>query len=148
MATDEEIQNALLAIHSRLGTVEGKVTLIARADRDAILPVLEAAIRQSALIGQIYLLLDGKRTQKQIKEELDKHGINTTEMTVSNKVRDMATEYGIADLVSGPGAGKTYRKNRAMEDILNLSKRVEEWLKGEGETVPKKPARTKRGTRK
>lgn len=135
MPSDEEVQNALVAIYSRLGTIEGKVTLVARADRERILGVLERVVRKNVLVGQIYLLLDGKRAQREILEELAAHGIKTSEATVSRRMAEMATEHGIADLVKA-GATKVYRKNREMEDVLNLSKNVVKWL-GEAEaTVP------------
>ncbi|HEX8102061.1 MAG TPA: hypothetical protein VF533_05590 [Solirubrobacteraceae bacterium] len=135
MPSDEEMQNALVAIYSRLGTIEGKVTLVARADRERILSVLEAVVRKTPLVGQIYLLLDGKRAQRQILEELTMHGITTSEATVSRRMAEMATEHGIADLVKA-GATKVYRKNREMEDVLNLSKNMLKWLAEEDASLP------------
>jgi hypothetical protein len=146
MASDEEIQNALLAIYSRLNTIEGKVTLVARADRDRILGVLEDVVRRQPLTGQIYLLLDGKRTQREVHEELAQHGITPSQPTVSRRMSDMSTEYGIADLVKG-GAVKVFRKNREMEDVLNLSTRIRQWLADEGQVAPQQAQRRKRGTR-
>lgn len=143
MASDDEIQNALLAIYSRLNTIEGKVTLVARADRERILGVLEEVVRRSPLIGQIYLLLDGKRTQREVHEELAKHGITPSQPTVSRRMADMSTEYGIADLVKG-GAVKIFRRNREMEDVLNLSTRIREWLDDEGQAVPQQAVRRRR----
>lgn len=147
MAIDDEIQNALVAIHSRLGTIEGKVTLVARADRDRVLQVLEGVVRKNPMVGQIYLLLDGKRAQRQIREELASHGIETSDATVSRRMAEMATEHGIADLVKS-GASKVYRKNREMEDVLNLSKNVREWLEDESAKVPVKPVRRGRSPSK
>jgi hypothetical protein len=141
---DDEIQNALLAIYSRLGTVEGKVTLNARADRERLIPILEAKIRKTPLIGQIYLALDGKRNQVEVQAKLEAHGITTTGATISRRLTEMSTEYGIADEVPTPGAGKTYRRDRAMEDILNLSKRTEDWLKSEGAVAPKEAPKRRR----
>jgi hypothetical protein len=143
MTSDEEIHNALLAIYSRLNTIEGKVTLVARADRERILQVMEEVLRQRPLVGQIYLLLDGTRTQREVHEELAKYSITPSQPTVSRRMDDMSKEYGIADLVKG-GAVKVFRKNREMEDVLNLSKRIVEWLEEEGEVVPKQPQRRRR----
>jgi hypothetical protein len=140
-SAQDEIHNALLAIYSRLNTIEGKVTLVARADRDRILGVLEEVVKRNPLIGQIYLLLDGRRNQRDILAELKRFGIETSEPTVSRRVSDMSTEYGLADLVQG-GSAKVFRKNREMEDVLNLSKRIREWLEREHRVVPE-PQRTR-----
>jgi hypothetical protein len=129
--SDEDIHNALLAIHSRLNTIDGKVTLVARADRDRVLEVLEEAVRRTPMLGQIYLLLDGKRSQRQILAELASSGVTTSEATISRRMADMASEYGIADYVTTTAAGKIYRKNREMESVLNLTSRIKRWL-GDG----------------
>jgi hypothetical protein len=131
--TDEDIHNALLAIHSRLNTIDGKVTLVARADRDRVLQVLEEVVRRNPLLGRIYLLLDGKRSQRQILAELKRQGVTTSEATISRRMSDMASEYGIADYVTTTAAGKIYRKNREMESVLNLTSRIERWLGNSGD---------------
>lgn len=143
MATDEEIQHALLAIHSRLGTIEGKINLVARADRDAVLEALRIAVGDFPLLGQIYLLIDGKRSQQEIMTELKSFGIGSSVATVSRRMRDLVTEYGIADEIR-EGASLMLRRNRAAEDILNLSRRVRKWLEDEKQVVPERPVRRTR----
>jgi len=138
VATDDEIQNALLAIHSRLGTIEGKINLVARAEREELLRVLEETTRKDPLVGQIYLLIDGSRSQKEIVEELQQSGISVSQPTVSRRMIALVREYGIADPV---GEGAVLRKDRAAEDVLNLSARVKRWLEEGGHTVPGQPRR-------
>jgi hypothetical protein len=143
MPADEEIQNALLAIHSRLGTIEGKINLVARAEREEILAVLEEAIREDPLLGQIYLLLDGERSQREILEELKNHEIASSQPTVSRRMTELVTEYGIADPV-GSGAGTVLRKNRAAEDVLNLTQRIRRWLNQQEQPLPETRVRRPR----
>jgi hypothetical protein len=138
---DPEIQNALLAIHARLGTIEGKINLVARAEREEIISVLQEAVRENPLLGQIYLLLDGNRTQQDVLNELTSQGIATSQPTVSRRMADLVTEYGIADTV---GSGAVLRKNRAAEDVLNLTRRVRRWLEDGSHQLPEKPARRSR----
>jgi hypothetical protein len=143
MPTDEEVQNALLAIYSRLGVIEGKVNLVARADRARILEVLEEVVRKQPLIGQIYLLLDGKSAQRSIHEKLTELGIQSSEMTVSRRLSEMETEHGIAEpILMGPA--KIHRKNREMENVLNLSKNIRKWLVSADQTVPEDIMRQRR----
>lgn len=145
MATDEEIQNALLAIHSRLGVIEGKVHLVARAERERLLQMLEQIVRAQPLIGQIYLVLDGERTQKDIHEQLAGYGITPSQPTLSRRMTEMETEHGIADLVQSGGT-KVYRKDREMERVLNLSRNIRKWLEGEKQAIPEEPTRRKKRT--
>lgn len=143
MATDEDISNALFAIHSRLGVIEGKVNLVARAHKQSSLEDIETATRKRPLLGQIYLMLDGVRTQTEILEALRPHGITTNPMSVSRALRDMEREYGMADLVKG-GSSKVFRQDSESERILNLSVNIRKWLAAEGQKVPERPQRRRR----
>jgi len=144
--TDDDVHDALLSIHSRLGTIEGKLNLVARADREPILKAIEEAFRKDPLLGQIYLLLDGQRTQKGVVDALAAFGVSPSQSTVSRRMTTLVTEYGVAD-PSGVGATLILTPNRGFEDVLNLSRRVRTWLKDWGEIVPEvKPVRRRKGT--
>lgn len=79
---EEDLHNALAAIHSRLGTIEGRVTLIARAERKQLLEALEKLVREKPLVGQIYLALDGFQNQNEVFRSLTEAGIQTSAMGV------------------------------------------------------------------
>ncbi len=144
MASDEEISNALLSIYSRLGVIEGKVNLVARAHKQSSLEDIEAAVRKAPLLGQIYLLLDGSRTQTELLEKLGEFGISTSAMGVSRAVKKLETDYGMADLVKG-GSARVFRKDTEAEKVLNLSTNVRKWLTAEGATIPEGAQRRHRG---
>lgn len=127
MASADDIHDVVTAIHSRLDTINGKVTLVARAERERLLPILERAVREKPLIARIYLLLDGRRTQREISDALTEHGDAASEATVSRRLAEMSREHGIAEFVGNRG-GKVYRKNREMEEVLNLTSQMEKWL--------------------
>jgi hypothetical protein len=132
MATEDDLQDALLAIHSRLGLIEGKVNVVARADRDRIMTVTEETVRKQPSIGQIYLLLDGNRAQKEIHEALLANGIKISQPTVSRRMAEMETEHGMVELVRRG----VYRRDHGMEKVLNLSKNIRRWLGADGNIVP------------
>jgi hypothetical protein len=143
MATDEEIDNTLLAIHSRLGMIEGKVNLIARAHKEQSLEEKEAAVRKNPLLGQVYLLLDGVRTQTDILETLRGYGITTNAMAVSRCMTSLERHHGMADLVKA-GNSKVFAKDAESENVLNLSASIRKWLAAEGHTIPEQPQRRRR----
>lgn len=117
-----------MVIDSRIVTLDGKVTLVARANRDTLLPALEEVVKTSPIIGQIYLLLDGTKNQEDLTAALKKKAVQTSKSAVSRWLGVMSSEHGIADQVTGKGPGKTYRKNPQMDDALNLTPKVEKWL--------------------
>lgn len=143
MPSEEEIQAALLAIHSRLGAIEGKVNLVARAERDELLVLLRGAVENQPLIGQIYLLLDGSLSQKEVLARLHESGVDTSIASVSRRMEEMETELGIADVVPG-GRSKVLRKDPEMERVLNLSTNMRRWLTDTGQVVPNRPAPKRR----
>jgi hypothetical protein len=102
--------NALLSIYSRLGVIEGKVNLVARAHKQSSLEDIEQAVRKTPLLGQIYLLLNGSRTQTEILEELSTFSIRTSAMGVSRALKKLETEYGMADPVKA-GTARVFRKD-------------------------------------
>lgn len=128
-------------MHSRLGVIEGKVNLVARAERKQLLALLEETVRKDPLLGQIYLLLDGSRTQKEVHETLVAAGVDVSQPTVSRRMTLMETEHGIADLVQGGGNTKIYGKDAAMEKVLNLTQNIRKWLEAEEAVVPEQPTR-------
>jgi arginine repressor len=126
--TNSEIHAALMVIDSQLRTVDGKVNLIARANRKPLLEALEEVIAEKPIIGRIYLLLDGARNQDEIVAGLKERGASGSPAAVSRWLADMQGEHGLIERVPSPRPGKTYRKNRELEQILNLTKRIEKWL--------------------
>lgn len=144
MATDDDIHNSLTAIYSRLGVIDGKATLTVRAYRDPILQALEELIGDKPLVGQIYLLLDGKRSQREIRLRLSDYGIDKSEATISRHV-ERAVDHGIAELVEESGSsGKIYRREANMEKILALSKNVRKWLTAKDQVVPEEKNRDRK----
>jgi hypothetical protein len=133
---DIRIENALNAIHSRLGAIEGKVTLGVRADQKRYLATLKELISEQPLIGQIYLLLDGERSQRDVHQALGQAGITVGEMTVHRRMNKIE-EHGLAELSdAADGAERVLRKDPAMESVLNLTKNTAKWLGEAGEIVP------------
>ena len=139
MPSDEEINNALLSIYSRLGVIEGKVNLVARAHKQSSLEDIETAVRKTPLLGQIYLLLDGSRIQTEILDRLGAFGISTSPMSVSRAVKKLETDFGLIDLVAG--SARVFRKDAEAEKVFNLSANIRKWLAAEGATIPEGPQR-------
>lgn len=132
MPSGGEIHNVLVGLHDRLGSVEGKVNLVARANAPGLLKELKEVVDDSPLIGQIYLVLDGKRTQQQVVAALADAGVTTSKQAVSRWIAKMETEHGIVDLVK---VG-VYRQDPEMQKILNLARKVRKWLADAGQAVP------------
>jgi predicted transcriptional regulator len=126
--TNEQIHDALMVIDSKLRMVDGKVNLIARSNRESMLEALKKVVTARPMIGRIYVSLDGVRNQDEIVAELKQAGVGGSPAAVSRYLSDMQGEHGLVERVADTGRGKTYRKNRELEQILNLTKKIESWL--------------------
>ena len=140
MATQEEIHHLLLVIQSQIHTLDGKVNLVARSNRGPLLATLEEVIRAKPIVGRIYNLLDGTRTQDDIVAALAAGGTPSSKQAVSRWLNEMSGEHGLAELIPGAGRGKRYRKNREMDKALNLTPKVERWLTEIDKEAGRKPA--------
>jgi hypothetical protein len=138
MATDDEIQNALLAIYSRLDVIEGKVTVIARADREKLLDELEKVVKKDPIIGRIYLALDGRKNQDDIVAELA-----SSKPAVSRWLAKMSREHGIVEVAKGRRGSNVYRHNPQMQEVLHLSAKIERWLREHEKPKPQKADRAR-----
>jgi hypothetical protein len=144
---DDPTHADLLSIYSRLGAIEGKVTLVARAEREGLIKVLRSTVKEQPILGQIYLLVDGRRSQKDIIETLGAHDIKITQGTVSKKMNEMISEHGMIVVVSD-GAQTVYAKEPETQRLLNLTRKVREWLLADGQIVPETQTKKPRKSRK
>jgi hypothetical protein len=141
VTTNEEIHEALMVIDSRLQTIDGKVNLLTRANREPLLKALQEIITTRPILGHIYLMLDGSRNQQKIAADLTERGIKTSPQAVGRWLGDqLHIEHGLIERVPNPGGGKIYRKNTEVERALNLSTKIEKWLEdaAKAETTKRK----------
>lgn len=139
MGDDGETENLLTAIFDRVGAVDGKLNLLVRAGAPGYIKEIRDAVRARPVYGQIYLLLDGKRTQKELIELLGESGVTTSRSAMSRDLESM-NGYGMADVVRG---GR-YRRDPQTEKTLGLAKKVPKWLTEAGQVVPDVPGRRKK----
>lgn len=128
MTTNEEIHAALMVIDSRIRTLDGKVNLVARANRPSLLKALETIIRDKPMIGRVYLVLDGARNQTEVVDAMAAAGTPTSKQATGRWLDLMHTEHGLIEQITSNQPGKTYRKSVELDRALNLTPKVEKWV--------------------
>src|SRR5690348_4731344 len=81
----DEAERELRLIRMRLDAIEHTQEVLVRADHDRIWPPIEERFNADPLLAEIYLLVDGHRSQRDILAALKAKGITTTEATVSRR---------------------------------------------------------------
>jgi DNA-binding transcriptional ArsR family regulator len=127
MAESLDAFSELRAIRARVEGIEHRQEMLVRAHADEILDAIWKEVDADATLGEVYLLVDDKRTQADFITALKAKGIPVSQATVSRKLTKLTDEMGMIDIDQRTAAGATYRKSD-LDRILHLTKRVERRL--------------------
>lgn len=111
MAESDELFNEVAQLRDEVeeqGAMIGALVHIGGNDLRA--QILQDMEKDRAL-REVYLLVDGKRTQGEIAADLDTRGI-AKKSAVSLKFEKLAEDYGLIQHVRRAKAGKIYRRTR------------------------------------
>jgi DNA-binding transcriptional ArsR family regulator len=117
----------LRAMRARLEGIEHRQEMLVRAHREEILAEILRYIDSDPAIGEVYLLVNGKRTQKEIVAELERQGRALDQSTVSRKLKKLMNDLGLVEIVERDASGAALRKSD-VDRILNLTPKVERRL--------------------
>jgi DNA-binding transcriptional ArsR family regulator len=117
----------LRAMRARLEGIEHRQEMLVRAHRKEILAEIWRYIDADPLIGEVYLVVDGKRTQQAIVEVLNRNGVKVSQPTVSRRLAKLMNELGLVEIVERDVSGIALRKSD-LDKILHLSPKVERRL--------------------
>jgi hypothetical protein len=127
MAESLDAYNELRAMRARLEGIEHRQEMLVRAHREEILGEIWDYIDADPMLGEIYLLVDGKRTQKEIVAALTGRGIALNQSNVSRKLKKLMIDLGLVEVVERDASGATLRKSD-IDKILQLTPKVERRL--------------------
>ena len=106
----------------RLDAIEHATEVLVRAQDSQIWPPLETLFKGDQLLAQIYLLIDGEVSQREIVAALRAKGIAADEPRVSRGIQ-VLRDASLVQLVERTAKGNIYTTVR-LEKILRLKKRV------------------------
>lgn len=126
----DAVFNELRTIRSRIESIERTQEVLVRAEADRILADILPRFREDLVLGQVYLLVDGIRGQRQITVAMSDAGMaGSSEATVSRKLEALR-DLDLVELVDRTAAGKIYAKTQ-VDRLLRLSRHVERIAHGE-----------------
>lgn len=116
MAESDELFNEVAQLRDEVeeqGAMIGALVHIGGNElRNEILKDME----KDRALREVYLLVDGKRTQGEIAADLDTRGI-AKKSAVSLKFEKLAEDYGLIQHVRRAKAGKIYRRTRLAKTL-------------------------------
>lgn len=118
----------LRAMRSRLEGIEHRQEILVRAHANEILTTVWEYIDKDPLLGEVYLLIDSRRTQQGLIDALKEQGFTTTSQpTISRRLGKLMNELSLIEVVERTSEGASYRKTD-LDKILNLTPKVERRL--------------------
>jgi DNA-binding transcriptional ArsR family regulator len=117
----------LRVMRARLEGIEHRQEMLVRAHSEEILKTIWTFIDNDETLGEVFLLVDGNRTQHDIVDALKKKGIGASQPTVSRKLAKLSIELGLVEIGERDAAGTEYAKSD-LDRILHLTAKVERRL--------------------
>jgi hypothetical protein len=121
--------------------------MLVRAHSTEILKTIWEYIDNDPTLAEIYLLVDGVRTQKEIVAALKDRGITLDQSNVSRKLGKLMNALSLVEISDRDATGATLRKSD-LDKILNLTPKVERRLaalrKEKAKQVQERKANTKK----
>lgn len=116
--------NELATIRARIEGIEHTQEVLVRAHAKTILAEVNERFRADPGLRNIYLLIDGTRTQKEIVSLLAQHGGAVSQPTVSRKMEILKEDLRLVEIARRTRSGDVYRKT-AVDRILGISRRLQ-----------------------
>lgn len=114
-------------MRARLEGIEHRQEMLVRAHADEILQTIWHFIDKDETLGEVFLLVNGKRTQQDIVAALKQNRISASQPTVSRKLKKLMNELELVEVVDRDATGATLRKSD-LNKILHLTPKVERRL--------------------
>lgn len=128
MTESLDAYSELRAMRSRLEGIEHRQEILVRAHADEILKTVWEYIDNDPFLGEVYLLIDGERTQQGLIDALKEKGFTTTSQpTISRRLGKLMNELSLIEVVERTSEGASYRKTD-LDKILHLTPKVERRL--------------------
>ena len=110
-------------IRFRLEAIEATQLLLVRNQDQEFLVRYMSLFDANSDLAAIYLLVDGSRTQAEILSELHDEGSHISQSMLSRRMRTLH-DAGLIERVPSSRTTTVYEKNRIVERVLQLSKKL------------------------
>ena len=124
MPETPETASDIQEIRFRLEAIEATQNLLVRGRSEEYTQKYLRFFEGHGDLAAVYLAVDGRRSQVEIIRVLESRGLKLSAMTVSRRIRELKDE-DLIEPARSDNRGNVYAKNRLVERLLQLSKRLE-----------------------
>lgn len=122
MPESDELHAAINHLKYKVDSIDKGLEILLRFSGQEMIAEYITKLKEDAVMGRVYLCIDGRRTQQQIAQS-----VGTSEATVSRRIKKLE-DIDLIELDRQIDDGKIYRYTK-MERLYKLSKILEKELK-------------------
>jgi hypothetical protein len=125
MADTLETFSEIRQIRMRIEGIAHTQEVLIRAHAEAIEKEIWEWMDRDSTLAQVYLLVDGRRSQTEIVATMQKAGVDgASHASVSRKMEILSKELHLVELSDHTKSGKTYKRT-AIDRILRIGRKLE-----------------------
>ena len=128
MAETPETAGDIQQIRYDVEVIKNAQTLLVRSNGHQLIEQFKQLFEKAPLLADIYIEIDGRRTQAQILKSLKSKGVELSQPTLSRRMQDLKAASLIEEIATQNG-GVVHAKNPVVEKALQLSKVAEQFAK-------------------
>jgi hypothetical protein len=96
---------------------------LVRAQGKELVEAMVARLTADEILRNVFLAVDGKRSQSEIVERVKRSGKSGSNATISRKVEVLVQEMHLIELADRTAKGKIYKRTK-LDRILGISRRL------------------------
>ena len=132
MAETLETAQEILTIRRKIEAIEGTQELLLRPVAGRVRDeIFKEVFDKHALLDEVYLAIDGSKSQAELLETLKADGFKISQPTMSRRI-DVLMEHRLVEEAEAGPRGVILRKKEAIEGGLHLSRYLRERRAGNG----------------
>lgn len=124
MAESLDLMNEVRLLRARVEELGGMTETLVRSSSKELVSSMLGRFADDTTLREVFLRVDGARSQGEILEQLRKDRVPGSAATVSRKLDVLANELHLVELVDRTAHGKVYRRT-GLDRILGISRSLE-----------------------
>jgi DNA-binding transcriptional ArsR family regulator len=124
MAETHDLYNEVRQLRAKVDDLGAMTETLVRAQSPELIAGMMEAFDNDAVLKETFRVVDGKRSQDEIVDELATRGVEgASQPTVSRRMKRLEEKLHLIELANHEKKGKVFRRTR-LDEILGISREL------------------------